>query len=125
MSNQEPNTAEIPFQPNALFEAVASVSGRTPPSGDWTQLNHLSRAVLTKVTGQLRQMQATPEQVYAFPAWYATRQDIRPLESWTLPKLWVYFLASQGYTSVTISIAAMLGHTSLDVTQKYLNHFGG
>jgi len=76
-----------------LFEAVADVTGRTPPRRDWAALTSVERGILNSATGQLRKAKATEQQVRDFPRWFEIlkHEDYRykrKLEPWDLPKLW-------------------------------------
>jgi len=82
-----------------LFEALADVSGRTPPDRDWLKLPNVARGILNKATAQLRKVKATPDQVRAFwPWWQANdfrgKKNQRP-DPWEVVKQWTLYLNSQ------------------------------
>jgi len=82
-----------------LFEALADVSGRTPPDRDWLKLPDAPRGILNKATSQLRKVQATPAQVRAFWPWwkandYRGKKNQRP-DPWEVVKQWTVYLNSQ------------------------------
>jgi len=89
--SRKPAAAPKPL--DQLFEAVADVTGRTPANRDWSKLTGVERGILNKVTGQLRKIGATPQQVRDFPVKFKKLAEDdyrlrRRLEPWDLPKFW-------------------------------------
>lgn len=83
---------------NCLFEALADVSGRTPPGRDWSKLPNVTRGILNKAAAQLLKVQATPDQVRAFWPWWQKndfrgKKHQRP-DPWDVVKLWTVYLGS-------------------------------
>jgi len=92
--------AKPPPKVDAIFEAVARATKRTPPDQDWSKLPDVTRGILNKVCGQLRKVKATADQIDRFPAWFETLKATdyrykRGLEPWDLPKLWTQYLGDQ------------------------------
>ena len=54
------------------FEALSDVTNLTPPGRDWKQLTRTAAGQLNRYAKELRDINATPEQIAAFgPWWYA------------------------------------------------------
>lgn len=92
--------SEIPEsrKTDLLFEALADVSGRTPPDRDWQKLPGVVRGILNKSTAQLRKVDATPDQVSGFWAWWKVhdfrgQKNKRP-DPWEVVKQWTVYLNS-------------------------------
>ena len=91
--------AASPREPRARdlhFEALADLTGLTPPFRDWKKLTKTSAGQLNRYAKELRDVGATPEQIAGFKMWFS-RNDWRGREGQApmpadVVKLWSQYL---------------------------------
>ena len=98
IQKEEPNAAS-PREPRPSdlhFEALADLTGLTPPFRDWKKLTKTSAGQLNRYAKELRDAGATPEQIAGFKVWFS-KHDWRGREGQAptpadVVKLWSKYL---------------------------------
>ena len=91
--------AALPREPRPAdlhFEALADLTGLTPPFRDWKKLTKTSAGQLNRYAKELRDVDATPEQIAGFKMWFS-KNDWRGREGQAptpadVVKLWSQYL---------------------------------
>lgn len=91
--------AAVPRKPRESdlhFEALADLTGLTPPFRDWKRLTRTAAGQLHQYAKELREVDATPEQIAGFKMWFS-KHDWRGREGQAptpadVVKLWSQYL---------------------------------